>query len=264
MKYPGEPIGRNSRDQQAVRAIQRRLNEAASAGDPQLDVDGDFGPRTLARVKLFQARGVDSAGRPLAVDGIVGRQTWAALFGVADAPAVGPAGPLLEHVLRVARQQVGVMEQPPGSNRGPMVDQYIRAGGLYPERGSYPWCAAFLCWVFAEAAKATGVANPLPRTAGVMNMWRKIGGDGLLRVTAAQARANPELVRPGMLFFLSFSGGLGHVGLVVQTMGSALVTIEGNTTQGTGSREGVGVFERDQRRIRQINLGFADVTRRAA
>lgn len=259
MQYPGSLIKRGSGNRQAVAAVQERLNAIASKGDPQLVVDGDFGARTLARVKLFQARGVDAAGFPLAVDGIVGRQTWNALFDVAPAPIL-PDTPFLAHVLALAQTQVGVLEQPLHSNGGPEVDQYLRAVGLDP---GYAWCAAFLYWLFAQSAGALGMDNPLPRHAGVMNMWRAIGAAGRLRVTAAQARANPELVRPGMLFFLSFSGGLGHVGLVKQATGGALVTIEGNTTDRSGSREGIGVFERTQRRITQINLGFADVTRLA-
>lgn len=248
MQYPGVPIGRGGGNQVAVRAIQQRLNLLTAAGDPLLAVDGEFGAHTMARVKLFQARGVDASGAPLAVDGIVGRQSWGALFGAVEVPMMAPEGALLARVVRIARQQVGVLEVPLGSNRGPMVDQYIRAAGLEPKNGSYPWCAAFLCWVFAEAARAAGVANPLPRTAGVQNLWRRIGEKGQLRVTAAQARANPELVRPGMLFFLSFSRGLGHVGLVTDNMGDTLVTIEGNTTANTGARADRCVF-RERRRF---------------
>ena len=39
--------------------------------------------------------------------------------------------------------------------------------------------------------------------------------------------------------------------------GGKLVTIEGNTNDG-GSREGIGVFRRDKRKIGDINVGFLD------
>jgi hypothetical protein len=39
-----------------------------------------------------------------------------------------------------------------------------------------------------------------------------------------------------------------------------LVTIEGNTND-NGSREGIGVFRREQRKISSINKGFVDFTR---
>lgn len=261
MEYPQIPLRRGSRHE-AVVTLQQQLNRLATAGDPHLVADGVFGPRTVAGVKLLQARSVDQDGRPLDVDGVVGPDTWAALFGSHAVPAPGVTDPLLAAVIVLAYRQKGVREKPLGSNRGPEVDRYIRAAGLDPERGSHAWCAAFLCWLFAEAARDLGVENPLPRTAGVRNMWRALGTLGRYRLSAHEARAAPHLVRPGMLFFLGFGGGLGHTGLIVGVRGQALVTIEGNTNDG-GSREGIGVFERDRRRIPQISLGFADPTRAA-
>ncbi|MFA7439656.1 MAG: peptidoglycan-binding protein [Sphingomonadaceae bacterium] len=263
MDYPATPLRRGSTDTAAVSAVQRQLNRLAAAGDPQLAVDGIFGLRTVARVKQMQSRSADPDGRPLDVDGVVGPDTWAALFGDRAIPAPAVTDPFLSAVIALARTQTGVLERPLGSNRGPEVDHYIRAAGLDPERGSYAWCAAFLCWLFAETARDRGIPNPLPRTAGVQGMWRALGTRGRYRLTAKQAQAAPQLVRPGMLFFLGFGRGLGHTGLVVGVRGQALVTIEGNTNGG-GSREGIGVFERNRRRISQINLGFADPIRAAA
>ena len=51
--------------------IQMKLN--AAGANPQLDVDGDLGPATLAAIKAFQTN------RGLIPDGIVGPQTLAAL-----------------------------------------------------------------------------------------------------------------------------------------------------------------------------------------
>lgn len=47
-----------------------------------------FGPKTAAAVKRWQAQHVDTSGRPLAVDGIVGLRTRAAMLS-----AIGPAPP---------------------------------------------------------------------------------------------------------------------------------------------------------------------------
>jgi hypothetical protein len=76
-------------------------------------------------------------------------------------------------------------------------------------------------------------------------------------VLSEQASANPSLVKPGQIFALSTGGGHGHMGLIEQVKAGKLLTIEGNTNDG-GSREGVGVFRRESRRIGQINLGFID------
>jgi len=47
-------------------------------------------------------------------------------------------------VVRIALSQVGVKEQPRGSNKGPQVDRYT--GG-----NAVPWCALFCLWVYREA-----------------------------------------------------------------------------------------------------------------
>ena len=89
-----------------------------------LDEDGDFGQLTASAVKLFQARSLDSDGKPLSVDGAVGRTTWSALFGTTVVmPATPPAPPddLLRRVIDVAasEEQQRIREVPLGSNRGP-------------------------------------------------------------------------------------------------------------------------------------------------
>ena len=71
-------------------------------------------------------------------------------------------------VIDIAASQIGVVEQPRGSNRGPEVDVYIRTTGLNPAHDSFPWCVCFLYWVFEQAAKIKRIENPLPKTAGVI------------------------------------------------------------------------------------------------
>ena len=60
-----------------------------------------------------------------------------------------------------------------------------------------------------------------------------------------------------MIFVLDTGGGSGHTGLVEAIEGGRLITLEGNTNDG-GSREGVGVFRRNGRKIVNINRGFID------
>jgi murein L,D-transpeptidase YcbB/YkuD len=76
--YPGSLTKRGSRATARIRQIQEKLVEhdaRNSRNSGPLVVDGDFGAATDAAVKAFQ----DARG--LTVDGIVGPQTWAALFG---------------------------------------------------------------------------------------------------------------------------------------------------------------------------------------
>jgi peptidoglycan hydrolase-like protein with peptidoglycan-binding domain len=59
-----------------VERLQTMLNFVGGLGGTtsELVVDGDFGPKTEQAVRGFQAN------ENLAVDGIVGRQTWTALL----------------------------------------------------------------------------------------------------------------------------------------------------------------------------------------
>jgi hypothetical protein len=213
-----------------------------------------FGPETADAVELFQARSVDQHGSPLLVDGSVGPMTWAALFGAV--PAVETADtPLHTAVLEVAGSQVGVMEEPPGSNRGLKVDVYLRSVGINPAAGSFPWCAAFVYWCFLQASKKLAVSNPAIRSAGVLDVWNRAGSSGVPRISSIEAQNEPGLVKPGMVFVLSAGAGNGHTGLVERVDGVVLTTIEGNTNTG-GSREGVGVLRRTGRRLAAINRGF--------
>jgi len=254
LQYPGRIVKKGDPDEAIVKAIQRRLN---ARGCGPVEVSGTFNAQTEAAVKLFQARFTDVEGVPLVVDGKVGSITWPVMFGEDTVPAADePPSPLLAKVLTNARSQVGVMEKPPGSNRGPEVDQYVRRVGLNPA-GRFAWCAAFVYYCFDEAASTMRRSNPVIKTAGVLTHWAEAGHRGIPRITGKKAAQNPALVQPGHIFVIDTGGGAGHTGLVLEVSGGKLITIEGNTNDG-GSREGIGVFQRDSRKIAQINKGFID------
>lgn len=156
--------------------------------------------------------------------------------------------PLVAQVLEIARSQIGVREQG-GRNRGPIVDEYLRASGVDPTKDSYSWCAAFVVWCVRKAALDLGVANPLPRTPGVHKMWRR-----------AEQRFCTQRPMPGAIFCIDHGEGKGHCGFVDDVGGTHLTTIEGNTNVG-GSREGDGVYQR-LRRPDEVNLGYIDLSRK--
>jgi hypothetical protein len=252
--YPGYHITVGVKNKASVRAVQQRLNQV---GCGPLSVSGNFDSVTRSAVQLFQARTVDGQGQSLKVDGVVGPLTWVALFGGQTLPDVAAeaTSPLVKASLGVAASQVGVMEEPPGSNRGPQVDQYLQAVGLDPSEGSYPWCAAFVYWSFERGAARSGKANPVIRTAGVLDHWRKAGDAGVTRILPDEVTNDFSLLKPGLIFVISTGGGNGHTGLVEDFRDDRLITIEGNTNL-PGDREGVGVFRRTGRKISEINKGF--------
>src|SRR6266700_6758727 len=138
--FPGHVISTGSPDKNAVRSIQHRLNQL---GCGPIGEDGSFGGKTEEAVHVFQSRSVDQFGTPLTVDGRVGPTTCAALFALVIPATTQSETPLQQEVIRFASTQLGVLENPLGSNRGPEVDGYLRSVGLNPAAGSFLWCAAF-------------------------------------------------------------------------------------------------------------------------
>jgi hypothetical protein len=252
--YPGIVLVPGSNDHESIRIVQKQLN---GVGCGPVEEDGVFGAETSEAVQRFQARSVDIHGIPLAVDGNVGPMTWAALFAQPSPVVTQPGTELQGKTLEIAAAEIGVMENPLGSNRGPRVDQYLRYVGLNPATGSYPWCAAFASWCFGQASASLGIEPAEPKTAGALDFWNQAGRMNLHRVSPPEAVANPNLITPGMVFVLSTGGGHGHVGFVENVQGVVLTTVEGNTND-NGSREGIGVFRHTGRRISQINCGFVD------
>lgn len=148
-----------------------------------------------------------------------------------------------EKAIEIAITQIGVKEDPIGSNSGPKVNEYLKSVGLGK---GYSWCAAFVYWCFNEASKvAAPVAiNPLYKTAGVLDHW------------IHRAKNQVKTPQAGDIFIMDLGHGQGHTGIVekINSDGS-LSTIEGNTNQITGSREGYEVCRRIRKNSKPI-IGF--------
>jgi hypothetical protein len=248
MEYPNRIIKKGDADKTIVKAIQTMLNFKRCGN---LVVDGIFGNQTEKAVKLFQTRHTDFSGQSLVADGIVGPITWQALFEV-EITAPQATNELLLKAVEIAKSQIGVVEQPLNSNRGPEVDTYLRSVGLNPVGNNFSWCAAFVYWCFDEAAKDLKIANPLVKTAGVLRHWQKTTA---VKVSLEEAKNNPSLIQVGAIFIIDHGKGLGHTGIVEHISGGNLTTIEGNTNN-SRSRNGYGVFKLTTRKINTINKGF--------
>lgn len=253
-QYPGHYLTVGGTDREAIRLLQQRLNQV---GCGPITENGIFNSQTKAAVQLFQARSVDAHGQALKIDGVIGPLTWTTLFGSQALPSIAaiPLSPLVERTLGIAAAEVGIMEVPPGSNRGPRVDEYLKSVGLDPCEGSYAWCAAFVYWSFQKASTQLEDGNPCIRTAGVLDHWNKAGKAGATRITPSEVVDDFSLLKPGLLFVISTGGGKGHMGIVEDFRNDRLITIEGNTNL-PGDREGVGVFRRTSRKLSDINKGF--------
>lgn len=149
--------------------------------------------------------------------------------------------------LQVAITQVGVKEDPIGSNTGHEVNAYLNSVGLRPGNA---WCQAFVYWCYQEAADQLRLPNPMIRTAGVLDCWNRTVVTK--KLMALEAKSRPELVNVGDQIIFRHEGNTGHTGIVelVDKANKCVHTIEGNTN-GDGGREGYEVM----RKVRALNDG---------
>lgn len=121
---------------------------------------------------------------------------------------------LAESLVRIARQELGVRESPPGSNRGPRIDEYLRASGL-PESdvlAGQPWGTAFTYWVVREAYNQDKASTPIPPTAY---------GPDLYAWAEKNAKTVPagKPAAPGDLCFLANGRYRRQAGIVIAFIG---------------------------------------------
>lgn len=214
-------------------------------------VDDDFGKETDRATREFQA----DAG--LVVDGEVGDATRAAAKRMANTECVSEqkgtkeakdtvgmrnAVSLGERIAIAAQGELWVREI--SKNRGDGIAKYWEATS-YAEgyRNREPYCAAFVCWCAREAGVVT---RPTDAAVRFLVAW------ALRNPTRAIVFDHPTSYVPsaGDLVYFRFGGGSpNHIGVVIDYDGKYVFTVEANT-DGTGGREGDGVY----RRTRPLSL----------
>jgi CHAP domain len=244
-----------------VAAFQQLLNERFAAWniDKRIDVDGEYGPMTrrAARQAVYAlgipgtelAHGVTpelrtklrrpSQRSPDEVAHAIRRRGW---LGRLRRQHEGRGA---QAALAYARKHLGVVESPPATNRGPLIDRWNRATGTAP--GS-PWCGNF--------ANACLMAAGFPAEPW-LKLCSAIEGNARAAKGGWQWTASP---RPGDLVLFTVGGAANHVGIVEAVGASAVVTIEGNTHKDYDPGrfwEGYGVFRRHHPAGQSAIRGYA-------
>ena len=135
-------------------------------------------------------------------------------------------------LLAGARRQLGVKEDPPGSNKVKYNAWYY---GREVSGAAYPWCMVFVQWVFDRASvklpTRTASCGALMRAAQAAGCWVTKG------------------YRPGDVVIYDFPGGAAtdHCGIVEAVDDSRVSAIEGNTSS-SNDADG-GAVERRTRRL---------------
>ncbi len=185
-----------------------------------------FGDSTYAAVRAFQASHLGSDGHPLGEDGVVGAETWYALThpGQAGVRYTVPGWrcepsqirEAVRRVVEIAAGEIGVHEDPDGSNDGRRIRAYTA-----PDFIGSPWCALFASWAFQQGAEE---GSPFGRVAST---W------GLYEWAQARGRVLGEAALPqaGDVFVILRGERRGHTGIVCGvTDDGRLCTIEGNAS----------------------------------
>lgn len=135
-------------------------------------------------------------------------------------------------VVHGALSFVGTVEQPPGSNGGPNIDQWQHRFGISHE----PWCGAFagsMIEIYGNHQVDRGVVY----TPNIKNFAQQGTGGFLKWFTDA------NLARAGDLVLFDFGGPqIEHVGIVrkMGVVNNQISTVEGNTSFGDGSQSNGG------------------------
>jgi hypothetical protein len=160
-----------------------------------------------------------TSGFLTALDGV---QSTSSLAAPAAAPMLG-AGTAGQRALAAAQAEVGVAEQPPGSNDGPRIAEYRTATA---GSGVGPWCAYFTSWAAAQAGAPLGEVGQGFGAVEAVYAWAQRTGRAM--------PAGPGVVpSPGDLIVW----GGRHIGIVesVDPDGS-IHTIEGNSSNAVSRR----------------------------
>lgn len=129
-----------------------------------------------------------------------------------------------------------------GPNSGPWVRLYMDG---YEGR-DYPWCAGFVTYVVAQAAKAHGQPSPIKRTFSC----DQLGLEAKKKAGKFKVRVSPNEAPVGSVFLVPHGANKNdwvHTGLIIEPVtpgpGEVFRTIEGNTND-EGSREGFEICQR--------------------
>jgi cell wall-associated NlpC family hydrolase len=143
--------------------------------------------------------------------------------------AAGTAGPRGRMIAQIATAELGVREQPPGSNDGARIAEYRTA-----TRGSGvgPWCAYFTSWVAAQAGVPIGEGGRGEGWVPSVERWGKDTGRWIPSGAETPAQAGDLII-----FDRNGDGLTDHIGVVTGVRADGgLETVEGNSSDAVSRR----------------------------
>lgn len=153
--------------------------------------------------------------------------------GTQQASSVGAAAPAGDagtgrRIAAIATRELGVSEQPPGSNDAPRIAEYRTATA---GSGVGPWCAYFTSWVAQQAGVPVGPSGQGIGYVPTVKQWAESQG----RYVPAGSGA-PQ-VGDLVVFDRGGDGVLDHIGVVTGVRpDGGIDTVEGNSSDRVSAR----------------------------
>jgi cell wall-associated NlpC family hydrolase len=145
----------------------------------------------------------------------------------AAAAAAGGSGRGAQ-IAAIAQAELGVAEQPPGSNDAPRIAQYRTATA---GSGVGPWCAYFTSWVAQQAGVPVGPNGQGIGYVPTVKQWAEQTGRYI------PAGAGAPQVGDLVVFERNGDGVLDHIGVVTGTRpDGGIQTVEGNSSDKVSAR----------------------------
>ncbi len=239
LDYPGLlklGSGKTAAERKSVRRVQEWLNIHGFV----TPIDGGFGDSTAEQLAKFQR---DRSREP---SGELDEETWALLTAPMRRALAsidhGGSSSLEEAVVRTAMQHIN--EAPVevgGNNGGPWVRLYMKGA----EGSDQKWCAGFVCFAVAQAARDLNVKVPFKRQVGVDQLVKDAQADDrfIAEDDVQDAISRRSKLRPGYIFVVrKSSDDWIHAGLVLGLKDQTFDTLEGNTG-GDGGTDGANARE---------------------
>lgn len=156
----------------------------------------------------------------------------------------------LSKVIEIARGELSVTEDPPGSNRVKYNTAYY---GREVSGKDFPWCVTLQWWIFQEAGERMAFFGG-GKTASCRTLLRWYREQGLT--------ADKQDIQIGDILIQNFSGKMRdgeldteHCGLVVEKgkLAGTWYTVEGNTSPGLeGSQDNGGCVAKKLRSVKNV------------
>jgi cell wall-associated NlpC family hydrolase len=147
---------------------------------------------------------------------------------LAPVATLGGGGTTGQRIADIATRELGVAEQPPGSNDGPRIAEYRTA-----TRGSGvgPWCAYFTSWVAQQAGVPVGPTGGGIGWVPTMKSWAEQTGRWV--PSGGGAPQVGDLV----VFERNGDGVPDHIGVVTGVRpDGGITTVEGNSSDRVSQR----------------------------